>query len=1137
MFIFRGQKRLLRKTVTSGLLLLMAVAVFLPLVSAQEAVAQEAPPPPTTLEEINAINLRGTNFTVPDPPAPPQTIEDIENINNTPVIPADPGFVEFERPQAADQTIPASAQPGAGAAPRPGDKPAVPPGCKNLANFSIDSCVAKIVYLIMWLVSWVLFLAGLIFDISIHFTLNMSDLMTRIPVVDIGWKIFRDLANICFIFILLWIAISTILGLQSGKTKELLAHLIIVALLINFSLFITKAVVDASNIVALHFYNLIVTPTTEERTGLSKAYFYKSSFSGAFMEGLKIQTLYDGSAIGQAGQESRENVLSNIGSKLVKAGTGGLAGLAVGGPFGFAVGAGGGLLGGNVINWGKIILIGFFGSILMITAAYVFLVAAILFLIRVVVLMFVMMLSPLAFLAFILPATASYAEQWKEALIKQSLFAPLYLALSFVVVKAIQTPAFKAAVSITTGDVVRDASFASAFTAGSGGGVAMVVNFLLLIALMLGCILVAKKMEAYGHETAIAAGKAARGFITNSITRGKYVTPAAYVANKLYLGEAGQRVGEAMQKIPGLKTLGKGVGSIGKNLQTKEGREKLKKKVDITEIDRKIAASTRGTTVLGDRARRMTTGALAHAEFGYKSAYEDRKEDIELRSKAEEVQKKKSALKLDGVRKIAEQKFKTYKKPNKKDFTNAAGVFDNVAHAKATTEYEKLKNDYENAESAVASAVSFISPQGFADMTELDIHKLAKYANVAQIDAVIKNPEFTLDEKRKMLDPWAGEHVRYFTEDYDKQIEAYERDQNELEKHIKAGTIDINIEGKVVEGDIKDASGKLIKTQKITDGNILVTDPTGKLTTIKKPVDPVLDPKERAWARNAMTVHAYEDLYLLNPEAFKSRGLTQPMRWGYAFKELRFSNILDPKTRESLSKDLKDAATQRVINTSNPYHMEENTDTERTLAYKDAADAAEDIITSSDKKYADKQVREKAARDAWAKVIADKLRKDVLVLAQMRGWRGGRSATEAVASRGATRTNKWFQKIVDRKMFDLINDGTRDDSDVAVADANLLISVVKDRLGIEEPTPENKESIHFWFEEEKGRRIPLINFETIEKPEELGFKDGKITFTKPDGTTVTYSHADFRELYNELREKGKSPKGIEFESDKKKTTV
>src|SRR3989338_2549351 len=222
-----------------------------------------------------------------------------------------------------------------------------PQGC-SLLPLNFIACFAAAAYwVILWPISWFLFLAGKILDISMYFTLNMSKLLDKIPVVDIGWKIFRDLANIFFIFILLWIAIGIILGINSGKNKEILVHLIAVALLMNFSLFITKTVIDASNIVALHFYGLIINNTNPS------AFLPDHSFSGAFMEGLQIQTLYN-----EAGSE---------------------AGYAA-----YATGA--------ALNMGKIILMSIFGGALMLVAAYVFIVAAVLMLVRGILLIFLILL-------------------------------------------------------------------------------------------------------------------------------------------------------------------------------------------------------------------------------------------------------------------------------------------------------------------------------------------------------------------------------------------------------------------------------------------------------------------------------------------------------------------------------------------------------------------------------------------------------------------------------------------------------------------------------------------------------------------------------------------------------------------------
>ena len=79
----------------------------------------------------------------------------------------------------------------------------------------------------------------------------------------------RDLANMFFIFILLYIAIATILEIAAYNAKALLARLIIVALLLNFSLFFTRVIIDASNIWGSAFYDRISSASKEWEGELS----------------------------------------------------------------------------------------------------------------------------------------------------------------------------------------------------------------------------------------------------------------------------------------------------------------------------------------------------------------------------------------------------------------------------------------------------------------------------------------------------------------------------------------------------------------------------------------------------------------------------------------------------------------------------------------------------------------------------------------------------------------------------------------------------------------------------------------------------------------------------------------------------
>ena len=145
-------------------------------------------------------------------------------------------------------------------------------------------------------------------------------------------------------------------------------------------------------------------------------------------------------------------------------------------------------------------------------------------------------------------------------------------------------------------------------------------------------------------------------------------------------------------------------------------------------------------------------------------------------------------------------------------------MFDPVGYDRAAQKMEderkikeaELKKISDEAEASYATATGFISPQGFAEMGEHDIHSLAKHASLGQIDAVMKSTEWTLDEKREMLGPKFDSYVSEFKE-LDKKTDAYEADQKELERLFVAGEIRIDVEdGSVIE----DA------TQKIVGGNI-----------------------------------------------------------------------------------------------------------------------------------------------------------------------------------------------------------------------------------------------------------------------------------------------------------------------------
>lgn len=83
---------------------------------------------------------------------------------------------------------------------------------------------------------------------SMQVCLRVSVMPADVKVLEVGWNATRDLANMFIILILVFIGLATILRMREYESKKLLPLLILVALLINFSPVIIGFIVDISNI-------------------------------------------------------------------------------------------------------------------------------------------------------------------------------------------------------------------------------------------------------------------------------------------------------------------------------------------------------------------------------------------------------------------------------------------------------------------------------------------------------------------------------------------------------------------------------------------------------------------------------------------------------------------------------------------------------------------------------------------------------------------------------------------------------------------------------------------------------------------------------------------------------------------------
>ena len=317
--------------------------------------------------------------------------------------------------------------------------------------------------------------AGVLLNYAILANLNIAGFVTDQTGVKAAWTIIRDLANIGFIFILLFIGIAMILRLDGYNTKKLLATLIIAALLVNFSMFFAKVVIDVSNAFALEFYEAVSAPCNGNKDILN---CLDNGISDRFMQNLKLTTIFNLEGdTGISGFTKLGNTESGfLDAEEINKGN---------------------KTGANIeLNAGNIFLITFLGSIFLLITAFVFFAVSILFVIRFIALIILITLSPIGIAAFALPATAQYGSKWWKALFQYSFFAPVYLLFTYIIFKFMDS---------LTRDFGAEKSMFTAIIKGDSGSVGIIFNFLVITSLMLASLLLARNMSG-------AVGSKAVGF-------------------------------------------------------------------------------------------------------------------------------------------------------------------------------------------------------------------------------------------------------------------------------------------------------------------------------------------------------------------------------------------------------------------------------------------------------------------------------------------------------------------------------------------------------------------------------------------------------------------------------------------------
>lgn len=202
-----------------------------------------------------------------------------------------------------------------------------------------------------------------------------------------AWSIMRNIANILFVIAFLFIVFSQLtgMGVSNYGVKKMLPRIVIAAILVNVSYFISQLAIDVSNILG---------------------YSIRDVFNGITFEAAKTS-----------------------GGKIA-------GGVLAGGEDGF-VALAGTILGFAVAGAAIYLMLAAFGPIILAVVLALILILFILVARQAIVILLVI-LSPIAFVAFLLPNTESLFKQWKKIFIAMLMLFPI-IALVFGVSKLAST--------------------------------------------------------------------------------------------------------------------------------------------------------------------------------------------------------------------------------------------------------------------------------------------------------------------------------------------------------------------------------------------------------------------------------------------------------------------------------------------------------------------------------------------------------------------------------------------------------------------------------------------------------------------------------------------------------------------------
>jgi hypothetical protein len=321
-------------------------------------------------------------------------------------------------------------------------------------------------------------LAAYILDFFIYYSLQSESYTGEF--IDKGWAVVRDIANIFFIIALLYVALKTALALNSTDNKRMIGMIVVIALIINFSLFATQIVIDASNILAKVFYANIKS-VDSSGAELVAGYGGSKSITVGLVRTFDPQTIFGFNSVND---DLTSNNVGTFFATLVLA----------------------------------ILIMGYM--------IFMFLSVALVFVARVVMLWILMIFSPIAFISLTIPGMKIPAfgwSEWTKQLFDNAFLAPIFVFLLYIIIL------FGDVIKIVTGNTI-DATNTQGALAGTNVAQAsgdtfttymkVIIPFILIFVLLRAAKKTAIEMSGEMGAAVNNLGKIAGGFAGGALLGG-----------------------------------------------------------------------------------------------------------------------------------------------------------------------------------------------------------------------------------------------------------------------------------------------------------------------------------------------------------------------------------------------------------------------------------------------------------------------------------------------------------------------------------------------------------------------------------------------------------------------------------------